>query len=99
MSTFTSEQMAAAQMILARLAAEAGGLEFDESALGIEFMVMPQPYIAITDEGELISVSDVIMASLSILWTLLDDLSDHQEMDIEELISSMGVRLAFDALA
>lgn len=93
-TSFSASQYEAARFIVARLRAEAAGERFEASDLGLKLSPAGDWPVAVLDDGTVILGTDYIRASLLLLWSLVQDLADSEEVDPGIVVSAVGLSLA-----
>lgn len=82
-----------ARMLIARLGAEASGDYFEFDTIDMMWNPLGDPVVAI--KGELlIHSTDMLRASLILLWSMVVDHSDHTGETPSEVVAKLGLALA-----
>lgn len=81
-------------MLVSRIQAEVYGQEWDPELVGVRFAVPEGIVIAETDEGVDMTIGDVLLASMSLILSLFEELVDETDVEAEELVGRMGVGVA-----
>lgn len=91
----TPEEWTAARLLIALLGAEAHGSskDFDFDTLGVDIMPVEELVFALAD-GKHITVGDMMIASKMLLWSVVSHLAMSEEVEIEDVVSTIGLRLA-----
>lgn len=84
----------AARLLISRLQAEVYGQEWDPDLLGVEFTLPEDVPFALTEAQDVITVGDLLLASLSLIFSLFDFASDSSELEPEELLGLLGLGVA-----
>jgi hypothetical protein len=90
---FTAAQYEIGRMFVARLGAEAVGEYFEFDSIDLMWNPLGDPVVAI--KGELlIHSTDLLRASLVLLWSVIIEHSEETEEAPSEIVAKLGLALA-----
>jgi hypothetical protein len=93
-SPFSQAQFEAARFMVARLRAEACEEPFNSKDIGFKFTEAGELPAAIVDDGTVITVTDFIRASLLMVWSLVMDMAEEEDVTPLEVVQAIGLSLA-----
>lgn len=88
---FNTEEFEAARMFVARLRSEAAQEPFDFAQLGLTWTELAKLPLAVTEEGMTISAESFVRAALVLLWTLIVETNEDDQI---RAVSELGVAVA-----
>lgn len=81
-------------MLVSRIQSEVYSLEWDPELLGVQFTVPEGLVVAETDEGVDVTVGDMLLAAMSLILSLFEELVAETDVEAEELVGRLGVGVA-----
>lgn len=87
-------QFEAARIMIARLAKEMTQEMFTGEDVGLNWLPLGDPLLAVTDEGTGIRGTDFVRAGLVLALTGIVETAQLKGIPIEEAISAMGLKVA-----
>lgn len=93
-NVLTTEQWAAARLLVARLRSEAAYEPFFLEDLGVDWLVTEDLVCATTDTGESIRLGDMLYAAIVMMWSLVVAQADETCTPPIEIVAQLGLGLA-----
>lgn len=92
----TTEQWAAARMLVARLRSEAAFEPFDFDDIGVRWLATDDVVCAVNDSGDQMRLGDVFYAAIVMMWSLVVAHAAETDQAPLDVIGQLGIGLALN---